>query len=158
LMQLVPTNPAVHYNRGQMLLELGRVDAAVEALGEAIVLGLPEIPDQMKLNAKRGGLSRMAGSVNPLLSLVVLTQQTDRPKDTPIEYPDYIDDCEMLLGRVLAQHSHHIPTRHCLATIAELKGDVAVAKRYYGEILERDETDEAARANLAYHRQSEVDL
>lgn len=155
LMQLVPTNPAVHYNLGQMLLELELVDEAVDALGEAIVLGLPEIPEQMKSNAKRGGLSRMAGSVNPLLSLVVLTQQVDRAQDTPIEYPDYIDDCEILLLRVLEQHGDHISARHCLATIAELKNDVGVAKRYYGEILKIDAEDEAAKANLAYHEASE---
>lgn len=151
LMQLVPDNPAVHYNRGQMLLEMEKVDDAVAAFGEAIVLGLPEIPEQMKLNAKRGGLSRMAGSVNPLMSLVVLAGQTNRPKDTPVEYPDYIEDCTLLLERILERHVDHIPARHCLATIAELKNDIVLAKKYYGEILALDADDEAAKANLAYH-------
>ena len=36
-------------------------------------------------------------------------------------------------------------------TIAELKNDVVTAKKYYGEILERDAHDEAAKANLAYY-------
>jgi len=152
----VPDNPAVHYNRGQILIEMEKTDAAVEALGEAIVLGLPEIPEQVRVNAKRGGLSRVAGSVNPLMSLVVLAQQSDRPKDAPIEYPDYIEDCEVLLLRVLETHTHHIPARHCLASIAELKNDVVLAKRYYGEILAIDADDEAAKANLAYHKASDV--
>jgi tetratricopeptide (TPR) repeat protein len=151
LMQLVPDNPAVHYNRGQILMETGQLDEAVEALGEAIVLGLPEIPEKVRLNAKRGGLSRMAGSVNPLMSLVVLAQQSGRSEKTTVEYPDYIDDCELLLARVLEERVDHIAVRHCLATIAELKNDVVTAKKYYGEILERDAHDEAAKANLAYH-------
>ena len=151
LMQLVPDNPAVHYNRGQILMEMGQVDEAVEALGEAIVLGLPEIPEKIKLNAKRGGLSRMAGSVNPLMSLVVLTQQSGQAEEKAIEYPNYIDDCVLLLTHVLEEHIDHIAARHCLATIAELKNDVATAKKYYGEILEIDAEDEAAKANLAYH-------
>jgi tetratricopeptide (TPR) repeat protein len=155
LIQLVPDNPAVHYNRGQMLIEMGHEDDAVVALGEAIVLGLPEIPDQIRLNAKRGGGSRMAGSLNPLMSLVVLAHQSNRPKDTPIEYPDYIDDCVLLLERILDQRPDSIATRHCLATIAELKGDVVVAKKYYGEILKIDADDEAAKANLAYHEAGE---
>jgi len=151
LIQLVPDNPAVHYNRGQIWMEMGQVDEAVEALGEAIVLGLPEIPEKIKLNAKRGALSRMAGSVNPLMSLVVLTQQSGQAEEKAIEYPDYIDDCEMLLMRILEQHTHNIAVRHCLATIAELKNDVVTARKYYGEILEIDAQDEAAKANLAYH-------
>jgi len=151
LIQLVPDNPAVHYNRGQIWMEMGQVDEAVEALGEAIVLGLPEIPEKIKLNAKRGALSRMAGSVNPLMSLVVLTQQSGQAEEKTIEYPDYIDDCEMLLMRILEQHTHNIAVRHCLATIAELKNDVVTARKYYGEILEIDAQDEAAKANLAYH-------
>jgi len=153
LIKLVPDNPAVHYNCGQILLEMGQLDAAVQALGEAIVLGLPEIPEQMKLQAQRSGLSRVAGRVNPLLSLVVLAQQNNRPDTKPIEYPDYIDDCELLLGGVLAQVPEHVPARHCLATIAELKNDVEKAKTYYCEILEIDADDDAAKANLAYHQE-----
>ncbi|MBT3606082.1 MAG: hypothetical protein HOE48_06355 [Candidatus Latescibacteria bacterium] len=156
LMQLVPDNPAVHYNRGQMLLEMKKVDEAVEALGETIALGLPEIPEKIKLNAKRSGVSRMAGSVNPLMSLVVLTQQSNRPKNTPVEYPDYIDDCALLLARVLETHVDHISARHCLATVAELKNDIVLAKKYYGEILALDAGDEVAKANLAYHEASET--
>ncbi len=151
LIQLVPENPAVHYNRGQILMEMGKTDEAVEALGEAIILGLPEIPEKMKLNAKRGTLSRMAGSVNPLMSLVVLAQQSGQSKATPIEYPDYIDDCELLLTHILEAHVNHIAVRHCLATISELKNDVVTAKKYYGEILKIDAQDEIAKANLAYH-------
>jgi predicted TPR repeat methyltransferase len=90
-----------------------------------------------------------------LMSLVVLAHQSNRPKDTPIEYPDYIDDCVLLLERILDQRPDSIATRHCLATIAELKGDVVVAKKYYGEILKIDADDEAAKANLAYHEAGE---
>lgn len=151
LLQLVPDNPAVHYNCGQILMEMGQVDEAVAALGEAIVLGLPEIPEKIKLNAKRGGLSRLAGSVNPLMSLVVLAQQSGGSEETPNDYPDYMDDCVLLLTHVLEEHVDHIAARHCLATIAELKNDVVTAKKYYGEILEIDAQDEAAQANLAYH-------
>jgi len=93
----------------------------------------------------------MAGSVNPLMSLVVLAQQSGRSEETPIEYPDYMDDCVLLLTQVLQERADHIAARHCLATIAELKSDVVTAKKYYGEILEIDAQDEAAKANLAYH-------
>lgn len=155
LMKLVPDNPAVHYNRGQILIETGQLDAAIQALGEAIVLGLPEIPAQMKLQAQRSGLSRVAGRVNPLLSLVVLAQQNNRPDTKPIEYPDYIDDCEMLLDGILTMVPDSISVRHCLATIAELKNDVEKAKMYYREILEIDADDEAAKTNLAYHQEED---
>ena len=63
LSELVPDNPAVHYNRGNILIALDRLDEATESLIEATVLGLPEIVDKVDLKPHRG--SGVAGSVNP---------------------------------------------------------------------------------------------
>jgi tetratricopeptide (TPR) repeat protein len=156
LTQLVPDNPAVHYNRGQVLIEKDMLEEAIPALGEAIRLGLPEIPEQIRPGAKPGGVSRMVGSVNPLMSLVVLAGQSGRPKDAPIEYPDYLDDSALLLGSILENKSDSVAARHCLAAIAELKNDVLAAKKYYGDILKLDPQDEAAKANLRYHEVGET--
>ena len=153
LEQLVPENPAVHYNRAQALMEIGEEEGAIVALGEAIVLALPDLTREVTPSAGEDSLAQLAGNLNPLLSLLRVSHEKKDGRD--ISYPDYIDDCAQVLEGLLQRRPDNIPARHCLATISELKGDIASAKKYCAEILERDDTDAAARSNLAYHKAAE---
>ncbi len=147
LSELVPDNLAVHYNRGNVLIELDRSDEAVESLIEAIVLGLPEIGDKIDLKPRRG--SGVAGSVNPLLSLVALSQENNEQ----LHYPDYIDDVEILLHHIREQRPNNTRILHGLAIIAEQKNDIAVAGQHYRDMLAIDPQNKAAQTHLAYLKQ-----
>ena len=147
LSELVPDNLAVHYNRGNVLIELDRLDEAAESLIEAIVLGLPEIGDKTDLKPRRG--SGVAGSVNPLLNLMVLSQENNEP----LHYPDYIDDIEILLLHIREQRPENTRILHGLAIIAEQKNDIAVACQHYRDILAIDPQNKAAQTHLAYLEQ-----
>ncbi|MDP6040386.1 MAG: hypothetical protein QGG64_17675 [Candidatus Latescibacteria bacterium] len=154
LSELVPDNLAVYYNRGSVLIALDRLDEAAESLIEATVLGLPEIKAKVDLKPRRGSLSSVAGRVNPLLSLVVLSQQNDKPD--AVHYPDYIDDVELLLLQILEKRPENIRILHGLAIIAELKNEIAIAIQHYRDILAIDSQNEAAQTQLAYLKQTEV--
>ena len=147
LSELVPDNLAVHYNRGNVLIELDRLDEAAESLIEAIVLSLPEIGDKIDLKPRRG--SGGAGSVNPLLHLLVLSQTNNEP----LHYPDYIDDIEILLQRIREQRPGNTRIMHGLAIIAEQKNDIAVACQYYRDMLAIDPQNKAAQTHLTYLKQ-----
>ena len=147
LSELVPDNLAVHYNRGNILLEQERLDEATESLIEAIVLGLPEIMDKVDLKPRRGG--GVAGSVNPLLNLLVASQTNNEP----LRYPDYIDDVEILLQRIREQRPENTRILHGLAIIAEQKNDIAAACQHYRDMLVIDPQNKAAQTHLAYLEQ-----
>ena len=147
LSELVPDNLAVHYNRGNVLIELDRLDEAVESLIEAIVLGLPEIGDKIDLKPRRG--SGVAGSVNPLLSLVALSRENNEQ----LHYPDYIDDIEILLLHIREQRPKNTRILHGLAIIAEQKNDISVACQHYRDMLAIDPQNKAAQTHLAYLKQ-----
>ncbi len=147
LSELVPDNLAVHYNRGNVLIELDRLDEAAESLIEAVVLSLPEIGDKIDLKPRRG--SGAAGSVNPLLNLLVLSQKNN----DPLHYPDYIDDIEILLQHIREQRPKNTRILHGLAIIAEQKNDIAVACQHYRDILAIDPENKAAQTHLAYLKQ-----
>ena len=147
LSELVPDNLAVHYNRGNILIELDRLDEAAESLIEAIVLGLPEIGDKVDLKSRRG--SGVAGSVNPLLNLLVLSQENN----DPLHYPDYLDDVEILLLHIREQRPENTRILHGLGIIAEQKNDIAVARQHYRDMLAIDPQNKAAQAHLAYLEQ-----
>ena len=147
LSELVPDNLAVHYNRGNILLEQERLDEATESLIEAIVLGLPEIMDKVDLKPRRGG--GVAGSVNPLLNLLVASQTNNEP----LRYPDYIDDVEILLQRIREQRPENTRILHGLAIIAEQKNDIAVACQHYRDMLAIDPQNKAAQIHLTYLEQ-----
>lgn len=146
LSELVPDNLAVHYNRGNILIELDRLDEAAESLIEAIVLGLPEIVDKIDLKPRRGS---SAGSVNPLLNLLALSQENKES----LHYPDYIDDVEILLQHIREQRPENTRILHGLAIIAEQKNDIAVAGQHYRDILAIDPQNKAAQTHLAYLKQ-----
>ena len=147
LSELVPDNLAVHYNRGNVLIELDRLDEAVESLIEAIVLGLPEIGNKIDLKPSRG--SGVSGNVNPLLNLMALSRENNEP----LHYPDYIDDVEILLLHIREQRPKNTRILHGLAIIAEQKNDIAVACQHYRDILAIDPQNKAAQTHLAYLEQ-----
>ncbi len=147
LSELVPDNLAVHYNRGNILLEQELLDEATESLIEAIVLGLPEIMDKVDLKPRRGG--GVASSVNPLLNLLVSSQTNNEP----LRYPDYIDDIEILLQRIREQRPENTRILHGLAIIAEQKNDIAVACQHYRDMLAIDPQNKAAQTHLTYLEQ-----
>ena len=146
LSELVPDNLAVHYNRGNVLIELDRLDEAAESLIEAVVLSLPEIGDKIDLKPRRGS---SAGSVNPLLNLLALSQKNN----DPLHYPDYIDDVEILLQHIREQRPENTRILHGLAIIAEQKNDIAVACQHYRDMLAIDPQNKAAQTHLAYLKQ-----
>ena len=146
LSELVPDNLAVHYNRGNVLIELDRLDEAAESLIEAIVLSLPEIGDKIDLKPRRGS---SAGSVNPLLNLLALSQKNN----DPLHYPDYIDDVEILLQHIREQRPENTRILHGLAIIAEQKNDIAVACQHYRDMLAIDPQNKATQTHLAYLKQ-----
>lgn len=147
LSELVPDNLAVHYNRGNILIELDRLDEAVESLIEAIVLGLPEIGNKIDLKPRRG--SGISGNVNPLLNLMALSSENNEP----LHYPDYIDDVEILLLQIGEQRLENTRILHGLAIIAEQKNDIAVACQHYRDMLAIDPQNKAAQTHLAYLEQ-----
>ena len=147
LSELVPDNLAVHYNRGNVLIELDRLDEAVESLIEAIVLGLPEIGDKIDLKPRRG--SGVSGNVNPLLNLMALSRENNES----LHYPDYIDDVEILLQHIGEQRLENTRILHGLAIIAEQKNDIAVACQHYRDMLAIDPQNKAAQTHLAYLEQ-----
>lgn len=147
LSELVPDNLAVHYNRGNVLIELERLDEAVESLIEAIVLGLPVIGDKIDLKPRRG--SGISGNVNPLLNLMALSRENSES----LHYPDYIDDIEILLQHIGEQLLENTRILHGLAIIAEQKNDIAAACQRYRDMLAIDPQNKAAQTHLAYLEQ-----
>ena len=147
LSELVPDNLAVHYNRGNVLIELERLDEATESLIEAIVLGLPEIMDKVDLKPRRG--SGVSGNVNPLLNLMALSRENNES----LHYPDYIDDVEILLQRIREQRPENTRILHGLAIIAEQKNDISAACQHYRDMLAIDPQNKVAQTHLAYLEQ-----
>ena len=149
LVQLAPDNPAVFYNRGSVLAELGRHEEAAEAFIEAVALGLPELSKSV------ASASRPAGGMGGRLGLLMLLFKRLRPapaaaKEPPSEYPDYIDDAEMFLEDLAGRLPRPIHPLHCLAAIARLKNDQEQVGRLYRRILALDPQDRVARFNLGY--------
>jgi len=153
LSELVPDNLAVHYNRGQVYFEQDRLDEAAESLIEAIVLGLPEISGQVNLKSR--GAGRIAGMVNPLLSLAMSALQSNSPGQ--VGYSDYLDDVELLLGNIHDQRPENIRALHGLAIIAEQKNETAEAVGHYRDMLVIEPQHEAAQAQIAYLEQADGD-
>jgi len=146
LRQEDPDNPAVHYNRGSLLLEQRRPEEAAEALVEAVSLGLEQVKPDLDLGG-RGGLGGIMGIVS-----LILRRATAPPKrePRPPRYPDFIDDAEMILQRLADLLRTDTRVLHCLAAIARMKNDVEGAEGYWRRVLELDPEDKVAYFNLGY--------
>jgi len=146
LKQEDPDNPAVHYNRGNLLLEQRRPEEAADALVEAVSLGLEQVKPSLDPGG-RGGIGGIMGIVSLLLRRAAAPPK-EEPR--PPRYPDFIDDAEMLLERLSGQLPGNTKVFHCLAAIARMKNDAEAAERYWRRVLELDPDDEVAYFNLGY--------
>ena len=145
--QLVGTDPenhAVFYNRGHILLELGRWEEAAAALIEAVSLGMQRV-DKSLQPEERG-----AAGIGGLAGLLAFLLRREVAVPSGPGYPDFIDDSEMLLERLLQRLPESVEILHCLAAIARLKNRREAAEAHYRRVLEIDPEDKVAWFNLGY--------
>ena len=147
-----PENPAVHYNRGSVLLELQRWEQAADSLVEAVALGLKSVEANLELNPQKG--SRGPGGVMGMYALLLRKVTSAAREEEPIaarpRYPDHIDDADIFLQRLLERLPQNLKILHCLASIARLRNDADTAESHYRRILEIDPDDQVAYFNLGY--------
>ena len=140
-----PENHAVFYNRGHILLELRRYEEAARALIAAVSLGMQEVDRSLELQQRgTAGLGGLAGLFALLLPRPAPAHQATAA------YPDFIDDSRMLLEQLLVRLPRDVGVLHCLASIARLRNERAVAASHYRRILEIDSDDQVAYFNLGY--------
>ena len=149
LVQANPTNPAVFYNRGSILLELGCQHEAAESFIEAVSLGIGETEREARLDAGRGsrGPGGMFGLAAKLLKKNIPAAD-EGPKAPP--YPDFIDDAELFLQQLQKSMPGDRRILHCLASISRLKNETGRAEECYNAILALEPTDRIARFYLGY--------
>ena len=162
LAEIVPDKPEVPYNRGSVLFELGRCAAAADSFIEAVSLGMDEAGMEVSFNPARGrpgvgraigGMGRMFGQFGALLGLVGLLFDRSRPeKEAVPEYPDFVDDAEMFLLRILDKMPEETRILHCLAAISRLRNDLEGAEERYRRILAVDPEDGNALLHLNHLR------
>jgi len=140
-----PENPAVFYNRGCLLLELRRFDESVDALCEAVAVGIKSTDKQLEVADAGGG--GLFGLVALLLRQGGSSSKTEK---ADIRYPDYVDDAEMILIDLETRLPDNTKLLHSLASIARLKNDIQAAEARYRRILEIDADDRIAYFNLGY--------
>ena len=152
LAQTDPENPAVHYNRGSVLLELSRWEESADALVEAVGIGLKSAESDLELNPTKGsrGMGGMMGVFALLFRKATAATREDSPAAARPRYPDYIDDAHIFLERLLGKLPGSKKILHCLASIARLRNDTAAAEMRYRRILELDPEDQVAYFNLGY--------
>ena len=144
LVETDPENHAVFYNRGHILLELGRWEEAAAALIEAVSLGMQRV-DKSLQPEERG-----AAGIGGLAGLLAFLLRREVAVPSGPGYPDFIDDSEMLLERLLQRLPESVEILHCLAAIARLKNRREAAEAHYRRVLEIDPEDKVAWFNLGY--------
>jgi tetratricopeptide (TPR) repeat protein len=144
-----PENAAVFYNRGHVLMELTRFEEAAEALAEAVSIGLKTVERLTDPMGGSGGLGGIFGLV-AILFRKLTKPPPEKAGASAVRYPDYLDDTEILLQQLEPRLPNHIKTQHCLAAIARMKNNAAVAEAHYRRILELNPDDQVAYFNLGY--------
>ena len=142
-------NPAVYYNLGSALTESGRYPEAATAFIEAASLSLAELDAQVHFQARQGpgGLGGLFGMVGMLVSAF---KSADRGSATAQrEVPDYVEDIELQLLRLLDHLPQDLQLLHSLAAIAAIRHDVPRAVERYRQILALAPADETAQHYLA---------
>jgi tetratricopeptide (TPR) repeat protein len=141
-------NPAVHYNLGSALFEAGHYSQAAESFLEAASLWLAETDTQIHFQPRHapGGLGGLFGLVGLLFQASRL--QEPRPEDHQRQVPEYVEDVEMFLERLLKHLSGDLKILHGLASIAAIRHHVPRARELYARILAIDPQDETARRYL----------
>ena len=140
-------NPAVHYNRGAVLLELGRAEEAAAAFLRCAGRGI----ERMERNLSPGGGVGGGGGLGGALARTMgrLGSGAGRP-----HVPDYLVDAELQLLALEERLPPRKELLHGLASLARVKGDAETAARRYHQVLELDPEDEVARFQLGYLRAS----
>ena len=138
-------NPAVYYNLGSALGESGRHTEAAVALIEAASLSLTELDTQVQFQARKGpgGLSGLFDMVSMLFS--TFKPGEPNPSDALREIPDYIEDIELQLIRLIGHLPQNLQILHSLASIAAIRHDVPLALERYRQILTLAPDDETAQ-------------
>ena len=141
-------NPAVHYNRGAVLLELGRTEEAAAAFLRCAGRGIERMEASLTPGGGGvGGGGGLGGAVARMMGR--LGDVGTRP-----HFPEYLVDAEMQLLALEERLPQRKELLHGLASIARVKGDAETAGRRYHQILELDPEDEVARFQLGYLRAS----
>ena len=140
-----PTNPAVFYNRGSLLMELGRYEEAAQSLTEAVSLGAEETQRSLPPGLNQGAGGGLFGLVVTLFKKAIVDSEKGPPP-----YPDYIDDAEMLLQQILQRLPKNIRIVHCLASICRIRHDATGAATHYEYILKIEPEDRIALFYLGY--------
>ncbi len=149
LLQAAPTNPAVFYNRGSILHELGRYREAADAFIEAVSLGVEEAEKNAQFESQQAprGLGGIFGMVAFLFRKTL--SSSDLAPERP-RYPDFIDDAELFLRQLVERMPRDLKILHCLASISRLKNQVAEAEELYKNILAIEPSDRIAYFYLGY--------
>ena len=147
LSRWMPDNPALFYNWGSALYELGRYEEAAAAFIEAVSRGLPESEKTVQLQTKSSPFGGYLGMIALLLKKL---RPAGPPKpQAPPPYPDFLDDAELFLVRLLKKIPDPLKALHTLAAIASHKRDLESARHYYQQIAAIAPNDEVARTQLA---------
>jgi tetratricopeptide (TPR) repeat protein len=142
LARMDPTQAAVHYNHGVVLLELDRPEQALASFLEAAAptLGnLPERPEPPRGRVGPGGLFAMFGLVARIL--------WGPPKASG---PEYLVDVEMQLQRLQERLGDRVDLLHGLAGLARWRADGETVRDCYERILRLNDQDEIAHFQLRY--------
>ncbi len=139
-------NPAVHYNRAAVLLELGRAEEAAEAFLRCAGRGV----ERMEANLSPGGGG--VGGGGGLGGAVARTMGRLAGSGGRPHLPDYLVDTELQLLALEERLPPRKDLLHGLANLLRMKGDAEGAARRYGQVLELDPEDEVARWQLGYLR------
>ena len=141
-------NPAVHYNRGAVLLELGRTEEAAAAFLRCAGRGIERMEARLAPGGGGvGGGGGLGGAVARTLGR--LGSGAGQP-----HVPDFLIDAEMQLLALEERLPQRKELLHGLASLARVKGDAEAAARRYHQVLELDPEDEVARFQLGYLRAS----
>jgi tetratricopeptide (TPR) repeat protein len=145
LVEVDGESPAVHYNRGAVLLELDRPQEAATAFMEAAALGLSrQTPD---LSMGRGST---AGSVLGLAGIFVRLAGRAAGSQPPPGWPEWFEDVDLQLAALLERLGPRADLLHSRASLARVRGDTTQALACYEQILRLDPDDQVARFQVQY--------
>lgn len=145
LVKVDADNPAVHYNRGAVLLELDRPQEAAAAFMEAAALGLSRQAPDLSL-----GRGSMAGGLFGLAGVFLRLAGRAAGSQPPAGWPDWFEDVDLQLAALLERLGPRADLMHSRASLARVRGDTALALGCYEQILRLDPDDEVARFQVQY--------
>ncbi len=157
LVDIVPHNPAVFYNRGSALLEMEHHQDAADSFIEAVALIVDQTSKEVRYDARPRG--RMGGTFGMAMSVfdALFRSREKTPATTPPDYPELVVDAELFLVQLADQLPNYTRILHCLANISRLKQDLPRVESLYENILSIDPNDDLARTNLDYLRSANTE-